>query len=312
MSSIVPYRNPFVSRAIVKYGAGYARRAFPRLNAAYRVGRFVYKNRSKIKRAYMASRQIVRYSRKRKMTFAARQMEREPKRRAPAKMDPFQDSSFQLECVIGELYVRVLPLPNPPTATNVSELGVRTSFSVMVKGYKICRHFFFGPGQEGFDPVPPIKLTYYLVQPKAPDLSPNQFDINIKDGFFRSHADPEDRQTSFDNTAPWSSVKLCAPLNPDKNFNILKKMTRIMRQNEGDTGPGAYPYNVWMIDRYCKIGKTLTWNNQEEILPMHPIYEIWWYETLNSFERPSVLQSFQGVRTWANHILYYDNKKLNA
>lgn len=299
-------RNPFFTRAVARYGARYARNAFPRLNAAYKVGRFVYNNRSKIKSAFMKGRQVVKYVRSKRKSIVARRMEPSPKRHCGTRAATFQ-TSFEGSLEIGKLQVRsmIMPVWNPGS----QEMGNRTTLNIMLKGFKICRQFYFG--QLDGDPfVGPIKITYYLVQNKNANESTDTFANRLPIEMFRSNVDNLDRATDFDITSPnWDSTKLCAPLNPDNNINILKKMTKVLMQDrptDGQALDSPWKY-TWQIDRYIKFGKLLHWEKLDNFLPTHPIYEVYWYETLNPSVRPTSNQP-RPVDTWSHHILYYGNK----
>lgn len=268
--------------------AGYAAASNPYTRNAVRAARviqFAYRHRRKIRRAYMGARQVVKYARKRKMMpKASKNMEPAPKRRALAYGDsiPTLPDTYALANLFGAEV-------NFPTFNTINNLRTRERLDVYIKGIKWCRVF-----KLPYSTVkcPPVMVHWAVIQPKVPNQNFIDFLTQARLRFFRWNGDTNDREFPFaDNitSSPWSASHNCLPMNPDANFNIIYHKKRVLHQEfEPNTG-FQFPQHMhtWKIDFYGRIKKAFTYRNLTDVSATHPLYEVWWYQTVTPDNYPN-------------------------
>jgi len=273
---------------------------------------WAWKNRRTIKRKGSA---IVRYVKKRKTStkWGSRMKVVEPKQRSAARSDPHVGSNSTIAMCTLQWQQIVLPGPQG----GFTELGRRDGLRVYVKGIKICRQFEFLRPSESVPHCPPIIMHYAVVQLKDASMDGGTYSQSFREKFFRSFTDTQDRIEPFiDNTvgSGWSSKQNCLNMNPDSEFNILTHMRRKMVQRcdfpVSPSGPNVTPNQyIWHIEKYMKIKKSIAFDRTTDGTPIHPIFDMYWYQTITPSDYPSHTPSVPVVcATWKQHTVYYSDK----
>lgn len=308
-----------MSSAIVRYGARaalpYVRRAgnLKRVQMAAKAIQFAFRNRKSIKRA---GTKIVRWVKRRKTTKYGKRMKAPmPKQRSAVSGYPTVQNSVDLP--LASMNYQLVEYPNRDADNN---LNTRTGIYIKLKGIKFCRQFEVltveGNGTAG--EIRPIIMHYALVELKDSDLEPTLWGDQFRAKFFRSFNETNDRHTPFvDNQigSGWSSIQNCLNMNPDGEFNIIwHKRRRMMQPTQlndgtlnGNVKAGSY---IWHFEKYIKFNKKISYTNLDSTVSQHPMFEIFWYQTLTPTNYPSGGNEIAAfVKTWAHHTVYYG--KLN-
>jgi len=307
--SLVPYGSGSSLMRAASYAAAtnpYARNA---LRAA-RVIQYAYRNRQKIKKAYMTTRKVVKYVRKKRTMSPkyTRHMEKTAKRPALARQDVL-DSPAPVFVILGQLNSNII---NFPGFTSTNAISAREGLNLYVTGIKFCRNFQFinTPFK-----MQPIVLHWAVVQPKQSAQGLVDFVNVARTRFFRYRQDAGDRDHPFNNNttgSTWDQAKICLPMNPDHNFNIIFHRKKTLEQRFPDSSGFHWDYHKWQwkIEFYAKINKTFAYNTTGQTEPNHPLFEFFWYEANNPGDYPTGLDAIGSyVTTQRLHTVYFKDKR---
>lgn len=315
-----------MSSALVRYGAraalpyvGKMTRYGKRINLrgvgmAARVIQRVYRNRKKIGKFARGVKRMYRGATR----MGKRMRAVQPRQHSQAKSDTSPSTDVGVK--LGTMVFNLVNYPNRDLVAD--HLGARQGLHIFLKGIRFCRSFeFIDPdGSEDIPPIGPIMMHWALVQLKDADMDPAIWDAQFRAKFFRVFNDLGDREQPFiDNfaTSGWNALQNCSNMNPDAEFNILTHKRKIMNQARGvytnstSDITQAYQYH-WRIDRYIKFKKKIAYSNINSTVATHPMFEIFWYQTLTPTPYSNVLVSAslsdaQLVRTFKQHTVYYHN-----
>lgn len=250
-------------------------------------------------RAGRLIQRVYRGYRSRKKTKLAKRMSKEPRLASNAKQSAVTGSPTGLN--MGFLYSHVIPYP--ALSADPSTITQRQNNCIRVKGIKICRSFYYNADYGTADQaIGPIQVNWALVQLKDRTA---QISESIQN-FFRDHSSTNARAKAFIPylaNSSWSLEYNCLPMNPNSNFNILTRWKRTIYPRASG---GADLYKThWKIEKYFPIKKNQRFDASNSTNPQMPIYEIYWYNTVNDSQFPADPTAYIHVVTNHSNTIYY-------
>ena len=318
MASNTPY-VPRTARAITPLYAA--------ARAMYRNTRRTQNAANRIRAAYYAARtaRIIRRSGAARRIGRAWRRHKLASRTAPGSRQSTRQYGDYSEGDAVPVLQRTLNIDKvefPPQGTNV---GFRLGTTIRCSGIKFCERFI-NRGDK------PVMLHYCILQPKAPENDPDNFDWNTE--FFRSTIPATDvtQTTRTENFVNASDVNNeyeyfydCWPINPDK-FNIIThKRIKLNPRDLLEDAAGAdtsqiRPRNVqdymWSWEHYYSMkGKRLTFNDGADTVPNQPIVRVFWHQAMDSDEynpqdpipgtNPAIKNNLHRLH---NSVVYFKNR----
>lgn len=301
---ITPYRGTRYD-ALVRAGlrgAGIAEN--PEIAAAARAARFAYRNRGKFKKGARMFQRAYRSYRSRNPTT---RIKTEVLQTGKASGNTPSIGGEAADCYYTTLYTG--PFPWPQSDPDANRQNGRTKNTIFLKGIKICRQFYVDVSEVASQP---LQLNYCILQWKG-DEELIEINDQIKQGFFRSHSDAENRSYDFvDNTAAnvlFDTRYTCSPMNPDKNFRIIKRM-KFMMGNKIYTSNAAQEYPCLQnIDFYLKVNKSFTFQSNSASAPHDQLFECWWISPVNNREDLTNPVTGARIRTHKMNTMYFDHDR---
>jgi len=253
------------SLQLARFGANtalYGRYYGGKARAAARIGKFVWKHRSKFKQA----------AKKLRTERGVRAQTRAYQSSIP------QGPGTQLQ--MGRLYVQQFQYPELDATFKLRQ---RERNTIFIKGFKVCRHFHCSQGQATIGEGR-IEVHWALLQSKSDCVTyPSGLatgDLTTK--FFSSRDLVDKNHTEFDSynsVSGWQMSLNCLPINPNSDWKVLTHRKKRI------TGAGTNGFGgnyIWHINKYFKVGKRFKFDEDTNTLPDRPIFEVFWY----NFETP--------------------------
>ncbi|UOF77163.1 putative capsid protein [Circoviridae sp.] len=311
-TTLVPYKGNAIIRNSWQAPYYLTRYVTPRMRFAAGVLQAAWRRRQQIKRAYnVVRRGVKRY----KMSKIGKRMVAGTRAASKVRGERSAESSDAVFIEHQTLHARLMTYPEYRT-TGV--LGSRDQYTILLKGWKICRQFHFvNPAPESEAPQigGPIIMHWALVQQKRTQESDTTLIGDLKDRFFRNNSTDDDKYSSFVNAVPlseWKAIFNCNPMNPDGEFKVLTHLRHRLQapaRNAGlfVTNGSVNPKEaIWEIRKYIKVNRKQTFGKLDSYVPNHPIYEVYWYSTQTPQDAPDLNMNGTYVRTFAEHQVYYD------
>lgn len=294
---VVTAYNPY-TKALARYSVPYYGTA-RKYMAAYKIAKWGYKNRRNIGRAYKTAKRM-RKAKLQKRTQPSVKQSKTKKNQDSVPTGP------PTGLTMGRLQIRVIPYPSGPGAAN-QEVNRRLSNTYDLRGVKICRVFEYDANSNTTQDIGPIEVNYALVQIKH-DMNSTSFDAEIKDKFWRDYSSATVKYRNWSDyieTSVWSAEYNCLPLNPTSDFTVLTRMKkRLCPDSSAIEGWGR---NIWKIDRYFKIKKKIEVPTSNDALPLNPILELIWYNTVTPRRFPDDPTAFEYIKTYKMNTVYFRN-----
>lgn len=275
MSALVPYSR------VVTPGRLFTS---PRMATAIRVGRYVYKNKGRVKKAAQAVQRAYRGYRRRFPQTRA-----EGVGRAPASVEGYSGSTSDLEQ--GTLYIFPVEFPSVDNAAN--SYRARYKDRLFFRGLKVCDRF---SNENLFD----IELHWALLQLKKEFLGESTEDLRLN--FFRDNESLDDRSLNFQNGS-WDYRHACNGINKDK-WNIITHRKMVLGKSTGDSN--AQNRSVRQLHKYFPIKKSVLFDKPDSKLPTKPFFICYWLQSIkqSDFEPANRLSHI-----FQRRIYYSETKK---
>lgn len=244
----------------------YVARASPRFSraqAAYRVGKFMYKHRHKLKRAASTAFRAGRAAKRRRI-MGAKGSNQSYRRWTFGSANAFASLKRK------SLASSTLRFAEPPNTND--QIRAAPGMRFKCAGFKLCATF-----RNTYSA--PIHVHMAIVQPKQDNI----FITNISKDMF-SDAVGSSRYKDFVDvtTDPiWDRNQDCSNLNPRK-YNIMTHQ-RFQLNRQGDGGFADIRQkgsNYIHFEKYFKLNKTFEYENSASSNTIKPLWILIWYETL--------------------------------
>lgn len=215
-----------------------------------------------------------------------------------------------IEIYLGQLYYQVIPYPVPPTSSGTAVIR-RESNSIYANGLRICRKFKYTKIASSTDYSGPLQIHWALIQAKdtVTYANRNSTSLGIMNRLFTQHSDVDDKTTNFVNTVAaadnWRSSRDCLKLNSEYGYKILTHKKFVLHKNTTGAIQAAPDYSIKVIDKYYKIGKRQNFNDNAADVPMSPIMEIFWCQSLHAFDWPTDPTASPVVSSTRYNTLWY-------
>lgn len=316
---ILTYPTKFINftmayGALVPYGARGAVAIYnnrKRARYAYSAARTVYRHRNKIRKVYRTGRSAARSIQRVWRKSRRARMAKGVKSTGKSTQGVLQQTATPV--VLKQLFTS--QMPDAPPAITAADFNVRERATVKYSGYKICRMFENRGG--GIGDI--YAVNYVMIQWKNNALYDSDGGLltlseirdSIRRDFFRDTETVEVRTKNFTNSASsaqlWDPVYNCAPMNPNKQYNIIfrKKFTLYPRQATNNNVQDAHR-NFKKFEFYMPIKKMVQFKSRTAAENQTPFMEIFWYNTRSPGDWPASGQNaVTDVQTFAHHTLYY-------
>ena len=187
-----------------------------------------------------------------------------------------------------------------PDFSTTADIGERNRNHMYLKGIKICRQFYI---EDVATVTNDYVVTWCVLQLKSGN-NPNS--ANIQDQFFRANDDPSTRSIPFISAGAGSAFDpsyLCHPLNPNHNFRIITRRSRVLRDIA--TGDGS-KRDKWNIEYYMPVRKNFTFDTSSDLVPNQPIFECFWVHAATPRSHPADPTAWANtIFTWNRHVVYF-------
>lgn len=278
-----------MDKQLALYASQYARKV-----AGKRIAKFAqraYRNR---KRHIATGKRVWRAAKRLKKSVRSQAL--------PSNPTPGRSTYDGVESGSGEgirqqqLYADTLVVPLWSSQTVASATGgasvevfsnaynARDRPTIYVKGWYIDRVFEMNGFQSGSD-FRTMMFHHALVQFKNledTDAFLSEYD-EMKNKFFRDNRGAADRTSQFTNAsdvgaAVWDMKYNALPLNPSNNIKILWHKRKVLHSKNLFRANGK-PY-YWHIKKYVPFKKRMAFRNRTDILPIQPVVELYWCNTV--------------------------------
>lgn len=304
--STMPYRSSYRRR----YRRRYPRRRFYRRRRTYSRR---YPKRRRMK--YKLYRRTVRAPAKRSRAVSSDPIDatgpvsfRSLTANVPTELGKFANNFIDI--YLGQLYYQVIPYPVPPTTTDSAVIR-RESNSILANGLRICRKFKYHKGGTEAQYAGPIQVHWALVQAKDSVTyeNRNSSSLGIMNRLFTQHSDVDDKTTNFVNVVNaadnWRSSRDCLKLNSEYGYKILTHKKFVLQKDTTGAIHAGEDYSVKVVDKYYKIGKRQNFNDNAADVPMSPIMEIFWCQSLHAYDWPADPTADTVISATRYHTLWY-------
>lgn len=302
-----------MNSAIVAYGGRSLAYRGARAILSRRYGVKAYRAANVIRRVWKYRKPLMRAARgvyrasKRRKTPMERRLVHSPQVKTRSTGDPH--ATFATSHNPQTLHFKVLPYPRDADIdpnSGIGSNGIRISQDIYLRGFKICRMFWF---DKSFATNGPYMVHWALVQAKDNDTKTTEIEGSLRRQFFRVHNNFDEKALNFDdNSATWNQIYNCAPMNPSGDWRILTHWKRRIESRNGENQSST----KWLfkIEKYFKLRQATHFQRKSgdtdrpDDIPNHPVYEVWWHSAMTPTDH------FNGhiLRSVATNTCYYHNK----
>lgn len=202
---------------------------------------------------------------------------------------------------------------------NSNNVGATDSLTCDVRGYKICREFYFNGFFANTTQLGPVEVHYAIIQWKCP-ISQASVDALLPEKFFRASYYNDKMGEDFGLVGspsnayplagdPWLMKLNCLAMNPNNGYNIITHKKRVIApiiNGDRPAGGKGYGGNCWKIDMWLPIGKKMELEDKNTARWKYPLYEVYWVNAINSMHHSSDTASQSGlIKTNVHNKVYY-------
>lgn len=216
---------------------------------------------------------------------------------------------------MGTCYFQSIPWPyvseNAANST-AFDSKKRNQNHINLHGFKIHRQFEYEL-EDDLSPGP-LVVNWALIQART-DVDTTELAQALTNNTFREHSSLKNETYSFEQygvSSGWKAEMNYLPMNPDNKFKILTHKRMIMHPRSGNnytqrakTKEAWTAPNRWEIKRYYKVGKVVSFANDDDLTPQKGIYEVFWYNTENADRFPANPVATSFLCTQRRNITYW-------